>query len=222
MNCLEFRRRVGAEPNATDAELAAHQAACATCAAYRERMVAMDALLARAMRISLQPAAAPQGRQARVRNRLAMAASLVAGILVATMLWVTYPAQTLAGEVMNHVTHEPEAWLAKEPLAAGAVRAVLDPSGVRLREDAGTVTYARRCLYAGRWVPHLVIQTAAGPVTVLLLLHRDVDARVAVEEQEMAGVVLPAPRGSMAIVGRDVTGLEEIAGQVLDAVEWDT
>lgn len=227
MNCLEFRRRSGAEPASPDAILAQHRAECATCAAFHDEMLAMDALLARAMRIPLQTGAAREAGRAveRVapapRRWLALAASLVAGILVAATLWVAYPAPTLAGEVIGHVAHEPNAWTAGDRLGADAIAAVLAPSGIRLRDGAVNVTYAKRCLFQRRWVPHLVVQTAGGPVTVLVLAHREVGASVSIEEQEFTGVVLPAPRGSIAIVGRDVTGLNDIARQVFEAVEWD-
>lgn len=223
MNCLEFRRRAGAEPSIREAPYAAHRAECASCAAFQDEMRAMDAVLARAMRIPLQPAAARQDRPRATpaRRRLAIAASLVAGALVAATLWVSYPAPTLAGEVMDHVAHEPQAWNAGDALDGHAIEDVLSPSGVRLRADAGAVTYARRCLFARHRVPHLVVQTAAGPVTVLLLLHRTVEARLAIQAGEFTGVVLPAPRGSIAIVGRGVPALDDVARQVFEAVDWD-
>lgn len=221
MNCLEFRRLIGAEPAGKDAGAAAHRATCATCAAYQEELLAMDALLARAMRIPLRPASHARGVGVPRRRWLALAASVVVGALVAATLWVSYPAPTLASEVMGHVSHEPDAWVAREPLAADAVAAVLGSSGVRLRGDAGTVTFAQRCFFERHWVPHLVVQGAAGPVTVLLLAHRRVDAPVTITEQEFTGVVLPAPRGSIAIVGRDIAGLDDIARRVFEAVEWD-
>lgn len=227
MNCLDFRRRIGAEPASHDMALTQHRAECATCAAYQDELLAMDALLARAMRIPLRPAeprakSRPGPRSVPPPRRwLALAASLVIGILVAATLWVSYPAPTLASEVMGHVGHEPGAWLASEPLAADAVEAVLAPSGLRLRGETGKVTFAKRCFVERHWVPHLVVQTANGPVTVLVLAHRQIEALVHIDGQEFTGVVLPAPRGSIAVVGRNVSGLDDIARQVFEAVEWD-
>jgi len=34
-------------------------------------------------------------------------------------------------------------------------------------------------------------------------------------------LVLPAPYGSIAVVGRNVTGIDAIARQIFNAVEWD-
>jgi hypothetical protein len=47
-----------------------------------------------------------------------------------------------------------------------------------------------------------------------------VDEPLRFEENGFAGVVLPAPRGSIAIVGRDHPDLEGVARQVFDAVDW--
>lgn len=222
MNCLEFRRRVGAEPAVYDAALAEHRGECATCAAHQDELLAMDVMLVRAMQFPLHPARPVRATIASPSRRwLALAASLIAGILVAATLWVSYPAPTLASEVIGHVAHEPDAWKARDPLGADAVKAVLASSGIRLRDGAVDVTFARRCFFELHWVPHLVVQTANGPVTVLVLTHRQVGAPVRIEEHGFTGVVLPAPRGSIAVVGRDISGLDDIARQVFEAVEWD-
>ena len=232
MNCLEFRRAVGAEPFATDPAIEQHAAGCATCARHRDELRAMDAVLARAMRVELEgrerPAAPGDGgREApvpapRTSHRwMAMAASLVAGILVAATLWLSYPEPSLAREVIGHAMHEPASWTAGEAVAGERLDQVLGPNEVRLRPEAGTVTYAKRCFFEGHWVAHLVVQTAQGPVTVLMLAHRDVASATRVEEQGLAGVVLPAPRGSIAVVGRDVPDLGAIPEQVFQAIDWD-
>jgi hypothetical protein len=239
MNCLEFRRHVGAEPSSTLAAVAAHREECPACAGFQGEMRALDRLLGKAMRIDVvsgtraatAPAAAAVERvpgpsharhgAARPRRWLAMAASLVAGVLVATTLWLSYPGPTLAAEVIGHVASDPAALVAGQPLPEQAVTKVLQPSHVRLRPDMGTVTFAMRCEFEGHVVPHLVVQTDRGPVTVLLLLHRSVGAATRIEEAGYSAVVLPAPRGSIAIVGRDAAGIEAIAQQVFDSVDWD-
>jgi len=239
VNCLEFRRHVGAEPSSTLAAVAAHREECPACAGFQGEMQALDRLLGKAMRIDVvagtrvatAPAVAAAGRvpgpsrarQGAVRPRrwLAMAASLVAGVLVATTLWLSYPGPTLAAEVIGHVASDPAALVAGQPLPEQAVTEVLEPSRVRLRPDMGTVTFAMRCEFEGHVVPHLVVQTDRGPVTVLLLLHRSVGAATRIEEAGYSAVVLPAPRGSIAIVGREAAGIDAIAQQVFDSVDWD-
>ena len=231
MNCMEFRRRIGAEPAAGDADVLAHAAGCSTCAAFRAEMRAMDEVLGRAMRIDLSSARparvagpAPAPAVPAPSRWLAIAASLVLAVLVASTLWVSFPEPTLATEVLGHVEHEPASWQADQVIDAQTIDEVLSPSGLRLRPGAPPVTYALRCKFAGRWVPHLVVQTEQGPVTVLLLTHRHVESPQRLDEQGYAGEILPAPRGSIAVVARrgSVTDLDGAAARVMNALEWDT
>ena len=78
---------------------------------------------------------------------------------------------------------------------------MLDPDGTHLHPGIGEVSLRSAALYEGHVVPHLVVRMPQGPVTVLLLRHRNVGEPVRVSEQGYVGVVLPAPRGSIAIVG---------------------
>ncbi len=106
------------------------------------------------------------------------------------------------------------------PVAPGALAGVLDPDGTRLRPGAGDVTYAARCPFDGHIVPHLVVQTPEGPVTVLLLLHRDIRRTIRIDAQGFRGVVLPAPRGSIAIAGEGIANPDDVARRVFGAVDW--
>jgi len=166
----------------------------------------------------MEPAA--RAGHAGSRGWLAMAASLVAGVLVAATLWVSWPEPTLAAEVFDHATHEPGAWTADQVVPEAALAGVLDASGARMRPGAGTVTFAKRCFFDRHWVPHLVVQTEAGPVTVFLLGHREVAGETRLEGEGVSAIVMPAPRGSIAVVGRDMPGLEAVARQVFASVEW--
>ena len=225
MNCLEFRRRVGGEPSTGEPDVVAHRAGCPTCARHQDELQAMDRLLGRAMRVELGDRRRTTGDDTRPaapagRRWFAMAASLVAGVLVAATLWVSWPAPTLAAEVIDHALHEPDAWHTTGAMRAAEVAQVLGAGGARLREGAGPVTYARRCFFDGHWVPHLVLRTGDGPVTVFLLGHREVASAVRIEERGFSAVVLPAPHGSIAVVGQGAADLDTIARQVFNAVEW--
>lgn len=226
MNCLEFRRHVGAEPSASGAGIEAHRAECPACARYQDELRAMDSLIGRALAVDAarirkgdapaEPAGATQQRP----RWLALAASVVIGISVGLALWLSAPSPSLAREVIGHVAHEPGAMSGTTLVAPAVLASVLDPYGTRLRPGFGDVTYATRCIFEWHVVPHLVVQTPQGPVTVLLLRHRSVSERVRLAEQGYVGVVLPAPRGSIAIVGRDLKDLDGIAQQVFEAVDW--
>jgi len=224
MDCLEFRRQAGAEPASGGPEFDAHRRECAACARHQDELLAMDALIARALALDpariRRPAAGAGGVPATRRRYFAIAASIVVGLSVGLVLLVSAPRASIAREVVDHIVHEPETMNLLVPVSAGTLAGVLDPEGTRLRPGIGDVTFAARCVYDGRVVPHLVVRMPEGAVTVLLLRHRDIDAPVHVSEQGLAGVVLPAPRGSIAVVGRDLKDLDGIAQKVFEAVDW--
>ena len=221
ISCLEFRRRVGAEPFAEDAEVAEHRRGCPLCARHQDELRAMDGLIQRALAVEL-PARVEPAAAARPRRRfLAIAASLVAGIAAGSVLLVLAPRASVAREVMGHVTREfGESMVPTTPLASAAVSEVLGPDGMRLDSSAGDVTFAARCLFDGRVVPHLVVRTPEGPVTVLVLRHRSIGKPLHIDEQGYDAVVMPAPRGAIAVVGRDIADLDGVAKKVFDAVDF--
>jgi hypothetical protein len=224
IDCLEFRRRAGADPGSGDPALEAHRRECAACARYQDELRAMDETIRRALRIQPPPREAPPAPAATAapRRRLfAIAASLVAGIAVGVSLLVVAPRVSVAREVFGHVTGEiVETLKPTAPLSASQLDAVLGPEGLRLRPAAGDVTFAARCTFDGRVVPHLVVRTQDGPVTVLLLRHRTIGKPMRLAEQGYEGVVLPAPKGSIAVVGQGVADLDAVAQRVFDAVDW--
>jgi Protein of unknown function (DUF3379) len=219
MTCLEFRRRVGAEPFSADAEVASHRRDCPACTRHQDELRAMDGLIERALKLDPPPKRMNTGAGPQ-RRAYAIAAGLVAGIALGIVLLVVAPRVSIAREVIGHVLHEPGTMGLATPLAAADLAGVLDPDGVQLRPGAGEVTFAARCLFDGHVVPHLVVRTEAGPVTVLMLRHRNVAKPLRIDEQGYQGVVLGAPRGAIAVVGQGVADLETVAQKVVDAVDW--
>ena len=78
---------------------------------------------------------------------------------------------------------------------------MLRDSRLRLSNGAGMVSYASSCAFRGHRVPHLVIQTESGPVTVMVLVHEGVRKPVRFDEQGYRGVIVPvAGHGSLAVL----------------------
>jgi hypothetical protein len=102
---------------------------------------------------------------------------------------------------------------------------VLRDSHLRLAGGAGLVSYASSCAFRGHQVPHLVIQTESGPVTVMVLVHEREPKPVQFDEQGYRGVIVPvAGHGSLAVLTRDPNTdpktIEHIAARVLDSIVW--
>jgi len=161
-----------------------------------------------------------------------MAASVLMALAVAGGLWLSAPGPSLAADVVTHMREEPQAWRRTDvPVPGSQLEHVLRDSHLRLVAGTGTgagagvVSYASSCLFRGHHVPHLVMQTEAGPVTVMVLVHEHVSKPVQFDEQGYRGVIVPvAGHGSLAVLTRgpatDVKTIEAIAHRVLDSIVW--
>ena len=229
IDCTQYRRIVLADPHAASPELAEHLAHCAECPAYRERLLRFEERLTRALRVDadVTPLRAQVPPLRRRRNGwLAMAASLVVALLVGT-LWLGAPHTSLAADVVAHMAGEPLAWARTDvPVPAADLAPVLAEAHMRLRPDAGMVSYAQSCLFRGHHVPHLVVQTDMGPVTVMVLVHENVAAARMFDEGGYRGTIVPLPdrHGSIAVLVKgdegDLAQVESVAARVKAAIVW--
>lgn len=219
MNCLEYRRTIGAEPHLVNAELQSHARACAACAEFGAQMRLLDQRVAAALRIPVPAplAAAPAARHWS-RAPLAIAASLLVTVALGAILWLTLPTAALADDVIAHMEHEPQALLASEPVPESALAHLLSNSAMRTHGSMGRVTYARSCWFRGHFVPHLVVDEGRGPVTVLLLAHENVARPVHFAAHGFTGVIVPAGRGSIAVLTRDESQVDAIAARLAKVV----
>jgi hypothetical protein len=230
MQCLEFRRVAGADPRdlLRSAAAAEHVATCARCAEFLRQARALDARILAALEVAVPPtrlraAAAPESTVAGIAPRrwYALAASVVAGVLVGTLIWVSTPRVSLAEDVLGHMHHEPEAMAATTEVPdERTLIEVLDRSDVHLAPEVGRVSYARSCWFRGHFVPHLVVQTESGPVTVMVLRHEKPRSVVEFDEEGYAGRIVPAGAGSVAVIGTTDADLNAITARVLDALAW--
>jgi len=221
MNCEEFRTIVGAEPNTTRPDALAHAEQCAECARYREEMQTMDRLIYRALAVDVQPAAAPKLTQSNPRIWRMAASLLITAIVVAfTSIWLLTPRDTFAAEVIAHIEEEPDSLLiTSERVSNEHIEKLLAAARMRLKPGVGPISYATPCTFRGRLSPHLVVQTEHGPVTVLVLPEEPTRPRERINEEGFEGVVLPAPRGVIVVLGVGAP-VDDVAQTVLGALEY--
>ena len=154
------------------------------------------------------------------RPRLfAFAASVAAALVVALTLWLSRPPETLAAEIVTHVKGEPNSWYQTQPVAADRLEAVLRKSGVRLGAGMQPVVYASSCWFRGHFVPHFVVMTKDGPVTVMILRNEQVPATQQFNEAGYSGLLVPARAGSVAVLSRTPMSLEQPASDVVKALQ---
>ena len=235
MNCDDARFALAADPRGGDPALLDHLERCASCSAYAADMNELDDRLRVALEVPVPVRELPSGPYAvaatmasgagglaarPATRRFALAASVAGVAVLAGLLWAGFPRQSLAGAVVAHMAHEPQAWQATSTVPDADVDRVAARSGVRLRGELPDVTYAHSCWFRGRQVPHLVVRTPDGPVTVMVIPAETVEGRVAFDEAGYRGTLLPAPRGSIAVLARGTVDPEPIAARVLAALDY--
>lgn len=228
MNCLEFRRAAGADPQHLDDAALAHAAGCRACTAHLAQLRAMDATILSALRVEAPAAVGSQSaRPATVavlpdrRRWYALAASVAGGVIVGSLLWTSGTRSALAKDAVTHMRHEAASMVAtSEPADAAAVSAALDRGGVSLESDVGLVSYVMSCEFRGHTVPHLVVQSSRGPVTVLVLRDEKVSRTTKFHEQGYAGTLVQSGPGALAIIGTSDAQVAEVAAKVESSIEW--
>jgi hypothetical protein len=234
MKCSDARFLLAADPRNGDPALLEHLTGCVTCAAYASDMHELDRQLRGAMNVPVPEVPLPAGPYSvaggsdtasrkpsrRFAPQLALAASIAGIALVAGLLWTAFPRQSLASAVVAHMAHEPDAWRTNTPLPTGDIQHVISRSGVRLDAMLPNVTYASSCWFRGHFVPHLVVRTAAGPVTVMVLPKERVAAPAELDEAGYRGVLVPAPRGSIAVLAHNGGDVEHVASAALAAIAY--
>lgn len=247
-DCAGYRRLLLADPRTASADVREHLRSCPECTAYSEQLRRFDARLEQALGVDVDAAVprrstvvplrarrravtavtATSATPAQRRGWQAAAASVVLGLIIAGGLWIAAPHTSLAADVVTHMAGEPGAWARTDtPVAGSALESVLQQSGIRLQAGAGLVTYASSCEFRGHRVPHLVVQTAVGPVTVMMLTREAVGSAQRFHDDGYQGVILPVPgHGSLAVLERSATYdqsvLQSVAARVMAAVDYSS
>ena len=241
MNCEDYKAAIAADPSESFENGAGHAAACESCAAFREEMRSLDALIGRALAISvpdLQLPALPafDGEDGKVVNlpfrRSAKISApawlgIAASFALAAIVGVQFIGneqdadQRLAEQVLAHLDHEP--WALKvTDVAVSEERysKVVGPKAGTMDRNIGLVSYAQTCTINGMQIPHLVIQGEKGPITLLLMPEEFVSAPVSLNGDSVDGVILPVGKGSIAIIGERDENIQELEQKVVDSLEW--
>jgi hypothetical protein len=223
MECIEFKRAAGAEPQCLSVAAREHMSECVLCERYAQQMLSLDGLLQRALQLPVT-SHVPLPPLLHVRNTSrwwAVAASLLLTAAIASGAWLALPRTTLASELIEHVSAEQDIVTGAQPLSISELNKVLVGSGMRINSSPQhPVWYAKNCPFRGHEVPHLIVQTAQGRVTVLLLTSERVRKVQTFDEQGYRGTILPSGPGSIAIIATNRAAIEEAAKHVAAAVEW--
>lgn len=220
MNCLEFRRAIGTDPNQLDATALAHRDACARCAEAFERAATFERVLGAAIAVDVPAQLAErillhQTTQARHEAPLRQPWrwQIAAGVmlaLAATTFWQWRQRDGVLSDVaVAHLSHEPYALSARAVVPTAEVKSLFAALDAPLRADLGPVHYANDCSL-GHWdSAHLVFQQPGGPVTALFVpRHRE--PRQTFERAGVRGRELPIGGGTLVLLAADARDFDAV------------
>jgi hypothetical protein len=91
---------------------------------------------------------------------------------------------------------------------------------VRLAPDVGSVVYVETCVFRGRQIPHLVVRTEGGLVTVLILPEERPSRPIEIAASGMSGRIVPVLGRAVAVVGQSRVA-RSTEDRIVAAIGWE-
>ena len=131
-------------------------------------------------------------------------------------------AHSLPAQATAHVTaeHEAAALQARQPLPEARIEAAFDAHGLHLlAAPPSGIAYLANCSVGGSDGLHMVMDSSAGPVSVLYLRGRKVDACVDFHRDGLVGRIVPLADGALVMLAREDRDFDGIEAAWRNALE---
>jgi hypothetical protein len=211
MDCLEFRRLIGADPRTTDPAARAHLETCARCQDAYSRAQAFEARIANALNVAVPEGLADRVllKQLTVERRrgglrhgwIALAAA--AALVVAIGLWRLDRASTasLPALAVAHIEgHEKPALAYRDPIAAANVERAFADRGVALKSVPAGVSYVNKCPLGDWRTVHMVMPEGDQPVSVFYVANYHANGAENFQRGGFAGREVPLGDGTLLML----------------------
>ena len=204
------------DPRRLDSEALAHARTCDVCRVFLAEALALEDQLDDALRVPVPDGLKERAmRQALETPRFSRRYALAAGIALAlgaagtTMLWRRNDPLALAG-IDFVVFEEAQAILDATPADPADLQRAAVEVGIKLPGQLGELHYVGTCPFGGATAHHVVLKTAYGKATLLLLPGRTRAFRAVAVAHGLEAVVAPAAGGSVAIIADSSRSLARI------------
>jgi hypothetical protein len=236
MNCLDFRRRWLAEPDTDDPILRSHASDCESCRAFAQSEALFERKLHDALsvevprglaeRIKMRQGIVEEVRRRHVRPwKFALVASLFLVVAVAAL--IGYQTQRLnetetllQQAVIDHIYGELEHITTQNNIQLDQLNLLLEPFGGYAAAGIGRVNYAGDCEIQEHPGVHIILPGQSGPVTVIYISQERVRHDSRFEHTRFDGILLPAGKGSLAIIGEHGEALGELTERLKNNIKW--
>ena len=219
MNCVEFRRHLGADHVAVLSDLGITGAECPRCADAAGRAGEFDRSLLRALNIEapaqladsiLLAQATEQHRQRRVYRRGGVLVGLAAAVVLAFGIGTRLDAKPLSTLAVDHLGAEPFALVTTAQIADADVRKAFAKRGITLDKIPAGVSYVQ-CCPVGRYLSvHMVMPEQDGPVTVLYVTNDAAGQRQDFQRGGWLGRSVPMGHGTLVLLAHSTGHFDQV------------
>lgn len=218
MNCLEFRRQLGIDPQSIAADFVRHRAECPRCAEAATRAQEFDAALRRALQVEAPPqlaesillAQATQQNRRHTRLRRGGALALAAGLVLAVGIGMRVNAQPLSTQAVDHLRMEAQVLMSTKPVSGEELRDAFAQRGLTLRQVPAGVTFVGCCPMKGHRTVHMVMPQGDGPVTVIYVVDQRADQREDFQKDGWRGRSVPLGNGTLILLAHDTDHFDDV------------
>jgi len=227
--CMDLRREKLADPKRLSAAADGHLSECAACRRFAQGIDTMEMRATQVLNVAV-----PEGLSERVLMRVhrgekrpwrlwAVAAAFVFSFGIGMVQWQPRPHTDYAKFAIEHVMHEPQSFTEHRLADPSQFRLVMANFGGTVKAPIGKVSYMRMCPVPNGTGWHIVLQTEAGPATLLLIPGKDISDEVI--EAKFGGLTaraLPGGQGYYAIVAETPAIVDAVEKLMDERVRWNS
>jgi len=229
MNCLEFHRQCFINPGNNDDAFIKHLNSCNACAEFYSQIEHTEKNLVSALEIMV-PENLKSGimlRQSMQNNKQPYRAAyyaFAASLLIATIITFMFTWHTRNPGLEDIVITYVEGVHTNDNNSANlnhvAVADILRPLGMTLSSDFGPVQSARPCTIRGKDAAHIVVAGQFGTIDIIYMPTENIGNRFELKQKENKLVLVPCPKGSLAIYGSSNEQLTDVETRFQAASQW--
>jgi hypothetical protein len=219
MNCIEFRRQLGVDPQTNATDFVRHRQECARCAEAAGRAAEFETALRRALQVAPSPQLAEsillaQATQQQNRHQVYLRRggllALAAMLVLAVGVGMRVEAKPLSVQAVDHLREEADVLTSTNPLPADSVRAAFAKRGLKLNHVPDGVAFVACCPMGRHLTVHMVMPEGDGPVTVIYVVDRKSSQRENFQRDGWHGRSLPLGNGTLILLARDTDQFDHV------------
>lgn len=144
---------------------------------------------------------------------------LLVGVFVASP-WFGSDMGSLEKQVLAYLHREHDSLTQVRDVPDAELAGMFQEIGAKVTGDLGKVSHCEITEIGDHKSATLVMSGDKGPVTVVFILDERIRNRKPLGNGGLSGIIVPAQKGSIAIVGESGEGLTEVESKVKSAVTW--